>query len=93
MEGYIEFYIFNLHIDSKNRTKGYDLLIAINKKEKEAILERYPDVYVVRTMKQKSKRHRYYCVETPKVMKLLNKMRNPESSENGGGRYHSGKKR
>lgn len=68
-------------------------MIAINKKEKEAIQERYPDIYIVRTMKQKSKRHRYYCVESPKVLRLLNRMRNPESIEKEGGRHYSGKKR
>ena len=73
--------------------KGFETLIAINKQEKEAIQEQYPNVYIVRTMKQKSKRHRYYCVETPKVVRLLDKIRNPEKVEKGGDRYNSGKKR
>ena len=88
MEGNICFLFFQIY-----RTKGFEKLIAINKQEKEAIRERYPDIYIVRTMKQKSKRHRYYCVESPKVLRLLDRMRNPENFEREGGRYNSGKKR
>jgi hypothetical protein len=50
-------------------------MIAINKAEKEAILSKYPDTHVVRTMKHDSKRHRYYCTEDRRVMNLLKKMR------------------
>ena len=50
-------------------------MIAINKAEKEAIRERFPYVHIVRTMKQRSKRHRYYCEETTSVMKFLNRTR------------------
>lgn len=50
-------------------------MILINKLEKEAISERFPDVHIVRTMKQKSKRHRYYCEETKQVMRFLRKQR------------------
>lgn len=57
-------------------------MIAITKEEKEAIRERFPDVNIVRTMKQRSKRHRYYCEETGPVMRLLAKLRNTEPREN-----------
>lgn len=50
-------------------------MIAISEKEKEVIVKRLPNVHIVRTMKQRSKRHHYYCEETPKVMRLLNQMR------------------
>lgn len=54
-------------------------MVLISKAEKEAIIARYPRVNIVRTMKQKSKRHRYYCEETPQVMRFLQHTR-------GGGR-------
>lgn len=50
-------------------------MIAISEKEKEVIVKRLPGVHIVRTMKQRSKRHHYYCEETAKVMKLLRQMR------------------
>lgn len=50
-------------------------MIAITKSEKEAISARFPKVHIVRTMKQKSKRHHYYCEETKQVMRLLSNMR------------------
>lgn len=46
-------------------------MIAISKQEKEAIVKRFPNVHIVRTMKQKSKRHRYYCEESKGVMRYL----------------------
>lgn len=52
-------------------------MITVTKAEKEAIVKKYPDVHIVRTMKQKSKRHHYFCEESPKVMKLLAQMRTP----------------
>lgn len=51
-------------------------MVAITKTEKEAILKRFPNVHIVRTMKQKSKRHHYYCEESRGVMKYLDQMRN-----------------
>lgn len=51
-------------------------MVAITKTEKEAILKRFPNVHIVRTMKQKSKRHHYYCEESRAVMKYLDQMRN-----------------
>lgn len=50
-------------------------MIAISKSEKEIIAKRFPNVHIVRTMKQRSKRHRYYCEETTSVMKFLNRTR------------------
>lgn len=51
-------------------------MISINKEECEYIREHFPNVYIVRTMKQKSKRHRYYCEEYWKVLKYLKEERN-----------------
>lgn len=50
-------------------------MIAITAEEKKIIREQFPDVHIVRTMKQDSKRHHYYMTEDKKPMKLLNKLR------------------
>ena len=57
-------------------------MVLITKPEKEAILERFPKVNIVRTMRQRSKRHRYYCEEAPQVMRFLNILRG-KGSDNG----------
>lgn len=69
-------------------------MIVITKAEKEAIREQFPKVHIVRTMKQKSKRHRYYCEETRQVMRFLNKLRDEPAdaavdnrNDKEGGRY------
>lgn len=51
-------------------------MVSITKAEKGKLMERFPNMTFVRTMKQKSKRGHYYCVETPAVMKYLKKIRN-----------------
>lgn len=51
-------------------------MIAINKFEKQIIAEQLPGTHIVRTMKQRSKRHHYYCEETGQVMGLLHLLRN-----------------
>lgn len=53
-------------------------MIAISKEEKEVIAKELPYAHIVRTMKQKSKRHHYYCEETSKVMELITKMRDKQ---------------
>lgn len=50
-------------------------MVLISKEEKMAIREKFPKVNIVRTMKQRSKRHRYYCEEAPQVMRYLNELR------------------
>lgn len=55
-------------------------MIAISKEEKDYISKNIPSAHIVRTMKQKSKRHRYYCEESAPVMRYLNKVRNAERS-------------
>lgn len=56
-------------------------MILVSKEEKELIKEKYPYVTIVRTMRQKSKRHRYYVEEAPCVMRLLEKVRSGERLE------------
>ena len=64
-------------------------MVAINKAEKEAIIERFPNAHIVRTMKQRSKRHRYYVEENKYVMRFLYKMRGlPVPSEIKGGGFY-----
>lgn len=50
-------------------------MVMVTKQEKEQILKLFPDVHIVRTMKQKSKRHRYYCAEECGVVEALQKIR------------------
>lgn len=50
-------------------------MVSITKAEKNLLQEQFPKMTFVRTMKQKSKRGHYYCVETPPVMKYLKKIR------------------
>ena len=56
-------------------------MVAITKTEKEAIAKRFPNVHIVRTMKQKSKRHHYYCEESRAVMRYLEQLRNTSVTE------------
>mgnify|MGYP007102015118 CR=1 FL=1 len=50
-------------------------MVLISKEEKEKINERFPRVHISRTMKQKSKRHKYYCEENRAVMRYLEELR------------------
>lgn len=54
------------------------VLIAINAKEKQIIAEHCPEVHIRRTVKQKSKRHRYYMEENKNAMRILKSLRKPE---------------
>lgn len=53
------------------------IVIAINAEERKIITERLPDIHVRRTVKQKSKRHRYYVEESRDVMRILRLLRRP----------------
>ena len=46
-------------------------MILISRDEKHAVLEKFPNVHIVRTCKQRSKRHRYYMVEEAGPMRLI----------------------
>lgn len=50
-------------------------MISITEAEKKAIRAQYPDVHIVRTMRQDSKRHHYYMVESGGAMRMLKSMR------------------
>lgn len=50
-------------------------MVEINRHERDAIIEKYPGVHIVGTMKQRSGRGRYYCEESKKVMRLLRELR------------------
>lgn len=50
-------------------------MIPITKEEKEKIIKKFPNIYIVRTMKQKSKRHHYFCEESRPILKFLNRIR------------------
>lgn len=50
-------------------------MIAISAAEKKIIAERMPDLHIRRTVKQKSKRHRYYMEESKGAMRLLSSLR------------------
>jgi len=67
--------------------KDDEHLVLISKSEKEAIRAKFPKVNIVRTMKQRSKRHRYYCEEAPQVMRYLNELRRKDVA------YAAGSKR
>lgn len=70
-------------------------MILITREEKDAISKLYPDAHIVRTMRQKSKRHRYYCEESIGVMKYLAQARavyGTSSQKDGAGIGHFKKK-
>lgn len=68
-------------------------MIEINKSEKEVISKRLPNTHIVRTMKQKSKRHHYYCEECKPVMKLLSEIRGGADNQKVGAKYEYRKKK
>lgn len=68
-------------INKQKKRNGLKLMIAINKEEKDAIVARFPEAHVVRTMKSKSKRHHYYCEETRQVSKFINNYRRSKQAE------------
>lgn len=50
-------------------------MVKINATEKQAISKKFPDVRIVRTMKNDSKRHHYYCEEQREVVRYLRELR------------------
>lgn len=59
-------------------------MVRITKEEKDIICKRFPKVHIVRTVKQRSKRHTYYCEESRGVISLLNQLRKNGSYNLGG---------
>lgn len=68
-------------------------MIAINKSEKDAITARFPHIHIARTMKQKSKRHHYYCEESNAVMKFIAELRGEYKERDFDGRNLSKRKK
>lgn len=68
-------------------------MIAITAEEKKIIHEQYPDVHIVRTMKQDSKRHHYYMTEDKKPMRLLQKLRDTGYHYTAKGSSNNGSKK
>lgn len=56
-------------------------MVSISKKEASLIRKYFPNTHIVRTMKQKSSRHHYYCEENWRAMKFLERVKNGESPE------------
>lgn len=54
-------------------------MIEITKEEKKIITAAFPDTVVRRTVKQKSKRGRYFMTEDPDQMRLLHSLRSGKS--------------
>lgn len=50
-------------------------MIRIDKDEAAYLRDRFPGLNITRTMKKKSKRHRYYVEESRKVLTALDKFR------------------
>ena len=50
-------------------------MITITSQEKEIIAERMLNVHIRRTVRQKSKRHKYYMEENKNAMRLLKELR------------------
>lgn len=68
-------------------------MICINKTEATAIRESLPNVHIVRTMKQKSKRGHYFCEESRQAIKFLEDFRNGGCSvKKAGGQNRYNKK-
>lgn len=50
-------------------------MISITKEEKAKIVSKFPNVHIVRTMKQDSRRHHYYMAEERGPMRMLHAIR------------------
>lgn len=54
-------------------------MILINKEEAMAIREKFKNAAITRTVKSKSKRHKYYCEERPAILAFLKKYRDKKN--------------
>lgn len=59
-------------------------MIQISKEEKEIIQEELPHVHIVRTMRNKSRRHHYFCSEEVEAVRLINKLRGKDKVDKKG---------
>lgn len=69
-------------------------MVLITKNEKDKICEMVPAANIHRTVRQKSKRHRYYLEETKDAMNALRKIRGekPQNTKKPGKPYHRGRR-
>ena len=51
------------------------IMISISKEEAQELRRLMPNIFIKRTVKQKSNRGHYYTIEEPKVIAVINKMR------------------
>ncbi len=58
-------------------------MVAITKEEKMYISKNFPEAHIVRTMRQKSKRHHYFCEESRPVMYYLSSTRECVAEKGG----------
>lgn len=59
----------------------YVLMLAITKFEASELRRRCPNVHIVRTMKQKSRRGNYFCEETVAAIRVIKELRSGEISD------------
>ena len=50
-------------------------MICVSKTEAKELRKLIPNIIIRRTVKQKSKRGHYYCVETPQVVAVIKELR------------------
>ena len=59
-------------------------MITINKEEARLVREKFPNIHIMRTMKQKSNRGHYYCEENRRVINYINNIRKKNVIESYG---------
>ena len=59
-------------------------MITISKEEAKMVREKFPNVHIMRTMKQNSKRGHYYCEESRKIMNFISNLRKKNVVESYG---------
>lgn len=69
-------FIFAAYIPLLSLFERFDyLMFLISKEEADEIRKCCPDVHIVRTMKQRSHRGKYFCEETASAIRALKRMR------------------
>lgn len=58
-------------------------MVRITPTEKDAVLRKFPNAHIRRTMKQDSGRHHYFCEESLKIMEFLKTYRAESSCSEG----------
>lgn len=50
-------------------------MLSINQEEKEYVIKKFPDLHIYRTVKQKTRRHKYYMEERRDAVRCLQEYR------------------